>query len=136
MIVVIDNNIVLDALLEREPFFADATEALSVCASGHSGYLTANSLTDIYYVLSKSMKASAAKQIIRKLMGLFGIISITETDCINALELAMDDFEDALIVACGVKVSAELIVSRDSAFEQSTSPIEVVSPAEFLLLGN
>jgi len=132
MIVVVDNNIVLDALLERKPFYSDAAQLLTACLSGHTGCLTANSLTDIFYVLSKYIGAVKAKQSVKKLTELFEIISVTEADCINALELPMDDFEDALIASCAKKAGAEYIISRDADFKRSASPIRIISPSEFL----
>ena len=131
MIVVVDNNIVLDVLLERKPFYSDAAQLLTACVSNHTGCLTANSLTDIFYVLSKYIGAAKAKQSIKKLTGLFEIISVTEADCINALELPMDDFEDALIASCAKKAGAEYIISRDADFTR-VSPIQVIHPSEFL----
>jgi predicted nucleic acid-binding protein len=132
MTIVIDNNVVLDALLERKLFFENSAEVLTACVREHRGSLTANSLTDIFYALSKSAGAAKAKQTIRKLMELFEIIPIDEVDCINALELPMNDFEDALIAVCAEKVGADYIVSRDGDFAKTDSPVQGVSPSEFL----
>lgn len=48
MRVLIDTNIVLDALLLREPFFTDAKALLNAIESKQvQGYITATTLTDI-----------------------------------------------------------------------------------------
>lgn len=135
MIVVIDTNVVLDALLGRKPFFDGSCRALEACVSRSKGCITANSLTDIYYILSKSIDSSGAKQAIGKLMELYQIISLDAVDCINALELTMDDFEDTLIAVCAEKIGADYIVSRDCKFAQTDSPVQVISPADFLSMG-
>jgi len=132
MTIVFDNNIVLDALLERKPFYADAAQLLTACAGEHTGCLVANSLTDIFYVLSKFVGATKAKQSVKKLTELLHIISVSEADCINALELPMDDFEDALLASCAKKAGAEYIISRDIDFARAASPVQVMSPSEFL----
>ena len=132
MIVVIDNNIVLDALLERESFNDAAEKVLLACAGDYTGCLTANSLTDIFYVLAKLTGAAQAKQSVRKLVELFEIISVSETDCINALEMDLDDFEDALLLACAEKAGVEYIISRDAKFSGEGTSVSVISPAEFL----
>ena len=134
MIVVIDNNIVLDALLEREPFNYDAEKVLMACAGDDIGCLTANNLTDIFYVLAKMIGAAQAKQSVGKLVELFEIISVNETDCINALEMDLDDFEDALLLVCAEKAGAEYIVSRDAELSGDESSVNVVSPAEFMMV--
>jgi predicted nucleic acid-binding protein len=135
MIILLDNNVVLDALLEWNPFYYNASQILTACVSEYKGCLTANSLTDIFYVLTKSLDAATAKQAVRKLIELFEIISIDEVDCINALELPMNDFEDALIAVCAEKAGADYIVSRDGDFAKAASPVQVISPSDFLSKG-
>ena len=132
MIIVFDSNVVLDALLEREPFYKDSAQVLTTCVGEHVGYLTANSLTDIFYVISKFIGVVKAKQAVRKLIELFEIISINEADCINALELPMDDFEDALLVSCAEKVGADCIISRDIQFICTESPVRIISPRVYI----
>ncbi|MCL1815987.1 MAG: PIN domain-containing protein [Clostridiales bacterium] len=136
MMVVFDNNIVLDALLERKPFYAVSERLLMACASEHSGYLTANSLTDIFYVLSKHIGAVKAKQATKKLIELFTIISVDWEDCLNALELPLNDFEDALIIACAKKTGIDYIVTRDNKFLDVDSPIPVLSIDQLLEILN
>ena len=53
--VLLDTNIILDIALERREFFEKSKELLSlVNKSGFSAYVTATTVTDIYYVLKKS----------------------------------------------------------------------------------
>ena len=132
MKIVIDNNIMLDALLARQPFNESAEQILTACADSHKGCLSANSLTDIFYVLQKSIGAAAAKATIKKLMDLFEIVSVNEEDCLNALSLPIDDFEDALVIVCAKKAEAAYIVTRDELLLKTTSPVPIVSPSELL----
>jgi len=128
----IDVNIMLDALLERQPFNESAEKILMVCADTHKGCLSANSLTDIFYVLKKSIGAAAAKASILKLTELFEIISLEKDDCLDALSLPIDDFEDALIIICAKKAAADYIVTRDVLFLKTASPVAIVSPDTLL----
>ena len=132
MKIVIDNNIALDALLERQPFKAAAEKLLIACADTHKGCLSVNGLTDIFYVLRKFMDALSAKAAVQKLMELLEIISINNEDCLNALSLPIDDFEDALIVIGGKKAGADYIVTRDDTFLKIKSPVPVISPDKLL----
>ena len=127
MEIVIDNNIALDALLGRQPYNKAAEELLTACADTHKGCLSVNSLTDIFYVLRKSIDVSSAKAAVKKLMELLEIISVDDGDCLNALSLPIDDFEDALIVVCGKNARADCIVTRDEKFLKTNSPIPVMS---------
>jgi predicted nucleic acid-binding protein len=132
MRIVIDNNIILDALLERKPYFDLSAQVMTACADANKGYVTANSLTDIFYVLKKSIGAAGAKSAIRQLMELLETISINEEDCINALSLPMDDFEDALVAICARKAEADYIVTRDEEFLSQTAPVTTISPRKLL----
>ena len=55
MRVLVDTNIILDVLLEREPFFSSAKALLQTIESRQiQGYLTATTLTDIFYIARKN----------------------------------------------------------------------------------
>jgi len=132
MKIVIDNNVALDAMLGRRPFNIAAEKILTACTDTHTGCLSVNSLTDIFYVLRKFMDAASAKMAVKKLMDLLEIISINEEDCINALALSIDDFEDALVMVCGKNSGADCIVTRDDALLAVTSIVPALSPDKLL----
>jgi len=128
MKIVIDNNVIIDALLKRSPFNEAAEQVLLYCANKHEGCLTANSLTDIFYVLRKTTDAVTAKASVKKLLGLLITLSIDDEDCLNAISLPIDDFEDALIVECARKAKADFIVTRDKLLLRTAAPIKIISP--------
>ena len=50
MRLMIDTNIILDVLLEREPFFAQSKEILKKCEKNEiKGFISASTATDIFY---------------------------------------------------------------------------------------
>lgn len=58
MRVLIDTNIVLDFLLEREPFLNDANALLEALRLHKiEGYVTATTLTNIFYIVRKQTKS-------------------------------------------------------------------------------
>jgi len=132
MKVFIDNNIILDALLSREHYYEYSEKVLLACVDSHEGCLSVNSLTDIYYVLRKSMRAADAKAAMQKLMDLFDVIDLNREDCLDALALPIDDFEDALILIAAHKVGAEIIVTRDAKFQKLKSSVQILSPEQFI----
>ena len=106
MKVVIDNNVVIDALKPRQPFDTEAKAVFRAFGQEKfEPYVTANSLTDIFYVLRRGNDANAAKAkaVVANLLSVVSVIPLTETDCANALALPIDDFEDALIDVCAQK---------------------------------
>jgi predicted nucleic acid-binding protein len=119
MKVVIDNNVAIDALKLRQPFDADAKTVFRLFGEEKfEPYVTANSLTDIFYVLRRGdgARAAKAKSVVANLMSVVNVIPLTETDCADALGLPLDDFEDAVVAVCAKKAGADCIVSRDVNF--------------------
>ena len=135
MKVVIDNNVVIDALKPRQPFDTEAKALFRAFGQEKfEPYVTANSLTDIFYVLRRGNDANAAKAkaVVANLVSVVNVIPLSETDCTNALALPMDDFEDALIDVCAQKINADYIVSRDEKFLKAGTTVEVITPGQLL----
>jgi predicted nucleic acid-binding protein len=58
--VLVDTNIALDFLLQREPFFQDAERLFQAIAAGQVvGYVTATTLTDIFYIARRQTRDTA-----------------------------------------------------------------------------
>ncbi|MCL1878910.1 MAG: PIN domain-containing protein [Defluviitaleaceae bacterium] len=119
MKVLVDTNVILDFLLSREPNATDAEKIFAMISKEEiSAFTTASSITDIYYVTAKRLGDNAARQAIRQLLKMFGVIAVDGNDCANALNLPMVDFEDALVVTCAEKEDVEYIVTNDKEFSQ------------------
>jgi predicted nucleic acid-binding protein len=135
MKVVIDNNVIVDALKPNPQFEAEAQEILRLASiKAIDGFVNANSLTDIFYILRKEHGAGKAKAMIKKLLLIVDIISIESEDCVLALERLLNDFEDALVDVCAKKIGAACVVSRDDAFIKSATEVEIIKPGEFIEL--
>lgn len=58
MRVLIDTNIALDFLLQREPFFQDAELLFQEISSNRVfGYVTATTITDIFYISHRQTRS-------------------------------------------------------------------------------
>jgi predicted nucleic acid-binding protein len=133
MNVIIDTNIILDAITAREPFKEKSQEIIrSVSKREFKGAITASTITDIYYIANRFFK-DREKTIneIKKLFVLFDIITVTKEDCLKAIETKIQDYEDSLLSVCAVKWNADFIVTRNST-DFLNSIISAVSPEEFL----
>lgn len=119
--ILFDTNIILDALAARKPFNKTAeTLFLLVAENKVRGFITANCVTDVYYVLRKNMLELTAREALRNLFYLFAIIDVKGADCEAALDSEIDDFEDALMAVCRHKTKIDYIVTRDEAFLVAT----------------
>lgn len=135
MNVMIDTNVILDDILSRGTNTEAARKISRFVTDGViNGYLTANCLTDIFYIVSKHRDEMIARKIIRNLLLSFMVASVDGEDCQVALDLPMGDFEDALVVVCAEKANLNYIVTNDKGFLSSTElSVPPISPTDFIL---
>jgi predicted nucleic acid-binding protein len=133
MKVVFDTNVLVDATAVRKPFFFVA-EQLILLASEEKidGFMTSNSLTDLYYILRKSFSVDKAKDTIRQLLKFLAIIEVNGDDCVSALGHGIVDLEDALLVLCAEKINADYIISRDDNLLCQNSAVKIMTPDDFM----
>ncbi|MDR0314562.1 MAG: PIN domain-containing protein [Oscillospiraceae bacterium] len=133
MTILLDTNVIMDALQERQPFDTAAKDILLRSQNGEiTCCFTANAVTDIFYLYNKVRDSHSARIALNYLLANYKVVSITQEDCINALSLPIDDFEDALVVVCAKKAGVDFIVTRDEAFLREESSVPIISPDEFL----
>jgi len=133
MTVILDTNVIMDALQERHPFDVEAKEILLRAQNAEfTCYFTANAITDIFYLYNKARDLKSARQVLEFLLVTYKIVSVTHEDCLSAMAIPIGDFEDALVSACAKKVEADYIISRDEKFLLEDSPVKVIKPKELL----
>ena len=91
MKVLVDTNIVLDFLLQREPFFQDAELLFAAIDAGQIvGYVTATTLTDIFYIARKQTGSiEKARQAISEVLTVMCVCSVDRAILESALNLAL-----------------------------------------------
>lgn len=115
MKVLIDTNVIIDALTSREPWNKNA-EAIFIMAANHmmDMYITASSATDIYYLVRKHLhSADSTKQVMGKLYSLVGILSVSGDECVDALASPVNDYEDAIVERVSAKADMDYIITRN-----------------------
>ena len=133
MRVLIDTNLILDYLMDRDGHFDDALNLLiAVVNEEIEGYVTANTITDLYYIVNKDLhNRKKTRAVIDKLLRLVRIIDCTGTDCVLALASPVKDFEDAVLVECGLRTGMDCLVTNNlKDFKGSRLP--ALRPGEFL----
>jgi predicted nucleic acid-binding protein len=121
----IDIDVALDVILEREPWVTEAALLLSAIQQGRAeGYLAGHTLPTIYYIVRENRKDRAvANAAVSKLLRIFEVVAVEKADFHSALGLAFTDFEDAVQTACAIKVAADYIVARNTRdFKKSPIP--------------
>jgi len=97
MKILIDTDVILDSIAPRRPYNKSADDIFDLISKNHvEGYLNTSSITDIYYILRKTLRDTASRNEIRKILYILQAIEITKSDCQTALDSPISDFEDAL----------------------------------------
>lgn len=133
MKVLLDTDILLDAIAARMPWKDDAQRIVQLAAQEKiEGFITANGLTDIYYIVRKNLSDAEAREALRNLLRVFSVIDLRGADCQAALDSPMADYEDAVAAICARKAGMQCIVTRDEVFLRSASKPHATSPQDFL----
>ena len=132
MKILIDTNIVLDLILERQPFVDNAVLIFEQIERGNlAGYIAATTITNIFYILRKAKGRDVALAAIHRLLIGLQFCAVDRQTIETALSLDLKDFEDSIQLACATLDQLNAILTRDPKdFRSSNLPI--YSPAELL----
>ena len=132
MRVLIDTNVVLDFILKRPAFFAEADEIFVRLQNlDFEGYVSSITPVNVFYTTKKEVDKTAAFASVEQLLALAEVCRADKAVMLTALSLNFADYEDALQCAAAMAESLDAIVTRNTIdFEKS--PIPVFSPSELL----
>jgi predicted nucleic acid-binding protein len=99
--ILIDTNIVLDLILEREPFVENAIAIFEQIEQGKlAGYIAATTITNIFYIIRKTEGREVAIAAIHRLLIGLQFCAVDRQTIETALSLGLKDFEDSIQLAC------------------------------------
>lgn len=132
--VVLDTNIMVDFLNERELYYEKA-RLLMLC--GRVGEITlcmsASQATDLIYILSNGGRASELPEVLEKMRGLrtfVEVLPIGDREVDRMLSTSWKDPEDALLFETALQAKADFIITRNQTdFESSL--VRVLDCEEF-----
>lgn len=133
MVVLVDTNIIIDALTNREPYADNAKKILEKCATREvTGILAAHSIPNMFYIFRKNFSQDERRFLLKNLCNIFKISDLNAKKILAALENEkFVDFEDCLQEECAVESMADYIVTRNPA-DFANSRVKVILPEEFL----
>lgn len=69
MKVLIDTNVIIDALVGRQPYYSNADKIIKLCADKKvTGYMAAHSIPDIFYYFKERLDRKRKTGVIVKFM--------------------------------------------------------------------
>jgi len=131
--VLFDTSVLLDVLLEREPYVQVATRLVAAVDNGRiEGSICASAVTTLYYVGAKDLGRRRAHEQVRTLLSVFEVAPVDR----DVLQRALDDdgfsdYEDAVAHEAAQAAGVSAIVTRNGRdFAKATMP--VFEPLELL----
>ena len=133
MKVLLDTNIIIDIISKRDGY-EDSLKLLKYCEMRKlEGYISATTITDIFYILRKHIDPSQVHDAMQTLLIIVNIARVGKSEILAAFASDMKDFEDAVQVACAKRIGADYIVTRNlKDFQQSE--VKAISSSDFVKL--
>ena len=95
-------------------------------------YISANSMTDIYYLMKKYIKdEQKTRETISKLLEFVSIIDINNQDIVQASNTEGKDFEDDILVKCAERNHMDILVTRNKK-DFFSENVKLLSPKEYI----
>jgi predicted nucleic acid-binding protein len=132
MRVLLDTNIVLDFLLDRQPFAEAAEEIWRANEEGRiEAFVSVITPINVFYVTRKLKNLATARLVVESLVSSCQICAPDRDALLRALTLPGKDYEDAVQLVTAQFALLDGLVTRDpDDFKEASLPI--YSPTAFL----
>lgn len=132
MVLLIDANIILDVLMNRQEFVKDSSMIWKLCETEKAkGYVSALTFANLVYIIRKQLNPEAIEDVYRKLSLIFTFTDLSVSDLTRAAELNWSDFKDAVQSVSAERIHADYIITRNVR-DFSKSKVMALAPAELL----
>ncbi len=132
MKVLIDTNIILDVLCNRDDFADYSAKIFKLCeVKKITGYISALSIPNIVYIMRKELDSDKVKEILDKLTLIFSIVDLKGDDLKKATMLDFKDYEDAIQSAQANRIKANYIITRNLK-DFTNSKVTAIKPSELI----
>lgn len=136
MRILVDTNIILDFYLKRPDFFEDALQIIQLVGTGKvEAFVSATTITDIYYIAHKFSGRIMAKDLLFDLVRIVKVATVDSNTILQALNSNFKDFEDAVQIFTAYKHKIDGIVTRNPN-DFKPSNLFIFSPKQLLIYCN
>lgn len=133
MTLLIDANIILDVLQNREGFVKDSAMVWKLCETEQAkGYISTLSFANIMYILRKELTPDKIEEVYHKLCLIFEFADFNSATLLKAVEMNWKDFEDAVQSATAEQIHADYIITRNVR-DFTKSKVVAFTPTELLM---
>jgi predicted nucleic acid-binding protein len=132
MKILLDTDVNLDFILQRQPFFVEAEQIFLELVNGKfEAYICDITPLNIFYIARKEFGNDKTRLEISKLLQLVEVCIVNRQILQNALTSTITDYEDAVQNESAMAENLDAIVTRNTK-DFTNSSIKVYTPSEFL----
>lgn len=132
--VFVDTDIIYDLLAKRDPHYLAAAKLFTLSDEEKIQIsISALSIANIHYLISKQLSSEQAKQILRKFRLLVHIVPLNEKIIDLALNSKFNDFEDAIQYYCATENECDILLTRNLR-DYKKAQITVMTALDFINL--
>ena len=129
----LDTNVILDYLLEREPFYYDALKLWAACEEGTvEGYVSALTVNNVHDIAHRLKSETTAMIAVRGILSVFNVVPLDK----ELMKLAADfhdrDYEDDIQLQSAIRSGCTHLFTRDPTHFH-TKALALVPPSSFLI---
>lgn len=130
----LDTNVILDVLLQREPQYSESAAVWAAIEEGRAeGCTSAHAITTIHHIARKGATAERATETVKLILEALEVAGVSGEVIHRAIELDWPDFEDAVTASAALEAGCDLIVTRNTA-GFARSKVKAVTPRAALAL--
>ena len=132
MILLINANIILDVLMNRQEFVKDSSMIWKLCETNQmKGYVSSLTFANMMYIMRKELTPEKINEVFRKLKLIFEFADFNSTVLEKAVNMKWTDFEDAVQSAIAEQIDADYIITRNVR-DFTKSKVIAFTPTELL----
>lgn len=129
----VDTDVVIDFLTNRQPYAYHSSLIFDLSEKGKLQlFISSLSINNIHYVTRKILGDRKAKHLIRDLISLLDILSVSKEDIHNALKSDIKDFEDAIQYSCAQSVTGLTAIITRNTKDYKKASLAILTPEIYL----
>lgn len=130
--VYIDCNILIDWLLDREPFSSFSARLIELIETKKvNGYVSPLTIANTYYIISKEINKKIAYEFVYDCLKIFTITEINRQNIEEAIEYKFKDFEDDLHISIAHQLNIDHVITRNKK-DFVSDKFQIVDAEEFI----
>ncbi len=128
----LDSDVLLDLLLDREPFSDDIAEIIeNSLSSGVKLCVSPITVTNVNYIIEKFENQRKAEIQRKKLLKIVQVEKVGQSIINKASNSKFKDFEDAVQYYCAKESGHQILITRNTK-DYKESNLSILNPTEYL----